>query len=349
MQIPRVSLGTMLFGTTLNKSDSFSILDEFYDLGGRVIDTAQMYPVPCSKEKIGLTEKIIGEWLISNNLRSEFFISSKIAGKSDKLKFLNQDYSNIFSKKHLMGEIYKNLSRLKVDYLDVLYLHWPVRKTHNFGLGVSANPKLLYEKNIKASDYSFYIENIFELYKQGLIRNIGISNETPYGLIKFIQEIKRFNYNGKLYLQNPINLLSPSYVITLQEICFREKISVQAHSPLAFGLLTQSKIDSLIDKKIDKFSRFFQYPNYFNRYSKNRSDEFILELDKLAKRKNINIYDLAYGFLLNDSTISHVVIGPRTKKQLRTSVKSIVDFEQNNKLYSEELYQIIEKYSIVSF
>ena len=70
MQISRVSLGTMLFGTTLNKIDSFSMLDEFYDLGGRVIDTAQMYPVPCSKEKIGLTEKIIGEWLISNNLRS---------------------------------------------------------------------------------------------------------------------------------------------------------------------------------------------------------------------------------------------------------------------------------------
>ena len=349
MEMSRVSLGTMLFGTTLNKSESFSILDKFYELEGRALDTAQMYPVPCTKEKIGFTERIIGEWLTSNNLRSELLISSKIAGKSDKLQFLNQDYSNIFSKNHLLTEINKNLSRLKTDYLDIYYLHWPARNTHNFGMGVATNPKYLYENTKNSEDYDIYIDNIFELYKQGLIKNIGISNETPYGLLKFIQAIKKYNYSGKLYLQNPINLLAPSYVITLQEICFRENISVQAHSPLAFGLLTQSKIKNIKNNKIDKHSRFYEYPNYFERYAKYRSEEFIIELDNLAKRKKINIYDLAYGFLLNDNTISHIVIGPRTNKQLKVSMKSIIEFEENNKLYSEELFQILEKYSIVSF
>ena len=101
MNLSRVSLGTMLFGSSLDQSNSFSLLDEFYKLGGRAIDTAQMYPVPCKEINIGITEKIIGEWISKNNLKSQFFISSKIAGKSDKLPFLCKGYSDVYGKQHL--------------------------------------------------------------------------------------------------------------------------------------------------------------------------------------------------------------------------------------------------------
>ncbi len=350
MNLSRVSLGTMLFGSSLNKNESFAILDKFYELGGRVIDTAQMYPVPCNEKRIGLTEKIIGEWMDINNVKSEFFISSKISGTTNRIPFLNKQYSEIYGKEHLRLELKKNLSRLRIEKLDLLYLHWPTRETHNFGKGVGTNPNELYKKKSNIVSINKYIENVFELYAEGLIKNIGISNETPYGIHKYLLTLKKYNYEGDFYLQNPINLLSPTFVLTLQELCLNERIFVQAHSPLAFGLLSESKIEYLKDKnKVDKNSRFITYPNYYKRYLKERTNSFLIELDILARKKNLNIYDLAYGFLLNDPTITHIVIGPRTIIQLEKSVKSINQFKKNFRNVSEELYELINKYSIISY
>ena len=350
MNLSRVSLGTMLFGSLLDQKNSFSLLDEFYKLGGRVIDTAQMYPVPCKEKNIGITEKIIGEWLSKNNLKSEFFISSKISGKSDRLPFLCNGYSDIYGREHLREQVLLTLERLQLNQLDLLYLHWPIRKTHNFGKGVSSDPNFIYDKKFDSHSINSYIENIFQLYNEGLIKNIGVSNETPYGILKFLQTMRNFRYNGKLFLQNPINLLSPGFVLSLQEICFREKICVQAHSPLAFGSLSEYKINQIKGNyKFDKLSRSFVYKDYFTRYNSERSNHFLIELDKITSKKDINIYDLAYGFLLNDPTISHIVIGPRTISQLRKSIKSIQEFEQKIHLFSKDLYQLIEKYSILSY
>lgn len=348
MNLSRVSLGTMLFGSLISKEKSFSLLDSFYKYGGRAIDTAQMYPVPCTKNKIGLSELIIGEWIEKNNVRANLFISSKIGGKSEKVPFLNSDYNQIYSEIHLKTELENILSRLKTNFLDVLYLHWPARKTHNFNRGISTNPQLLYEK----SEPNLFenILNLINLHKTGSVNAIGLSNETPYGLIKLIEIAKKYNYQGDIFIQNPYNIIATSYVITLQEICLRERIKLQAHSPLAFGLLSQKNISNLLDKpKIDINSRMSKYPDYFRRYELNNQNDFFQDLEKICLKTNTNIYDLAYGFLLNDPTVSHVVIGPRNIKQLETSIKSIKNFNLKGKAHIDLVYKLLEKYSILAF
>ncbi|KGF91729.1 MULTISPECIES: aldo/keto reductase [Prochlorococcus] len=348
MNLSRVSLGTMLFGSLISKENSFSLLDAFHSYGGRAIDTAQMYPVPCTKNKIGLSELIIGEWIEINNVRTNLFISSKIGGKSEKVPFLNSNYNRVYSEIHLKNELEHILSRLRTNYLDVLYLHWPIRKTHNFSKGISTNPQKLYE--ISEPNLDENILNLINLQKTGLIKAIGLSNETPYGLIKLVEVTKKYNYQGDIFIQNPYNLIATSYIITLQEICLRERIKLQAHSPLAFGLLSQKNVGNLLDKpNIDINSRKSRYPEYFRRYDLANHNDFFQDLEKICTKTSTNIYDLAYGFLLNDPTVSHIVIGPRNIKQLETSIKSIKNFNLKDKTHIDFVYQLLEKYSILAF
>ena len=194
LRVSTICLGTMTWGEQNDQNEAFEQMDFSLSAGVNFWDTAELYSVPPKKDTYGLTEEIIGNWFTKNKKRSEVILASKVAGPSRNYL---RDGENSFVGKNLESAINNSLKRLRTDYIDLYQLHWPERNVNNFG-------RLGYiHKESEWNKFEDVLLNLQKFIDQGKIRYIGLSNETPWGVMNFIQLSKDKNLPRMMSIQNP--------------------------------------------------------------------------------------------------------------------------------------------------
>ncbi len=258
IKVSKICLGTMTFGNQNSEKEGFDQMDLATDMGINFIDTAELYPVPATAELYADTEKIIGKWMSKKNNRDQIVLATKIAGPGDYTKHIR---TTGFTKSALSSAVDESLKRLKTDYIDLYQLHWPERITNTFGkrdFDSSFNDK--WEDNFER-----VLQALKKLIDSGKIRQIGLSNENPWGFMKFL-ELSKKNLPKMITIQNPYSLLNRLFEIGNAEICIRENTGLLAYSPLGFGVLSGKYING----NMPEGSRLKLYPN-LNRFAGEQS------------------------------------------------------------------------------
>ena len=323
-----ICLGTMTWGEQNNKKEAFSQMDCALDYGVNFFETAELYSVPPRKETWGSTEKIIGDWLEERGCREKIILATKVTGRSGMKWFRNKETR--LNKEQINLAVDGSLKRLKTDYIDLYQLHWPDRKSNFFG-------QLSYKHQNDADfvEIEEQLEVLSELVKSGKVRYIGLSNETPWGLMKFLSIAERLDFPRVVSIQNPYSLLNRSYEVGLAEISIREKCGLLAYSPLAFGMLT-GKYDN--GSKPDG-ARLTLFGDMFTRYTKPKGLKYSEKFNDLAKRFNISPTQMALAFVNSRDFLTSNIIGATNLQQLKENIESY-----KVKL-SEDILDEIEKIS----
>ena len=310
LKISTICLGTMTWGEQNTQNEAYEQMDFALDQGVNFWDTAELYAVPPRKETYGDTEEIIGNWFEKTKKRNDVILATKVAGPA-------RDYlrngENSFIGKNLETALNNSLNRLKTDYIDLYQLHWPERKVNNFGrLGY------LHKEN----DWNHFEDVLGELnmyIDQGKIRYIGLSNETPWGVLNFLEISKNKNLPRMISVQNPYNLLNRIYEIGLSEISIRDKIGLLAYSPLACGFLT----GKYRNNQLPKHSRIERDGDFWTRYNKPNKNNAIEQYYKIAKKYALNMSQMSIKFCEIQDFMTSVIIGATTMEQLKTNVESV--------------------------
>ena len=328
LKVSSLCLGTMTWGEQNTEKEAFEQMNFSLEKGINFFDTAEIYPSPCFEKTYGATEEIIGNWLKEKKNRDKIILASKIAGPG--LSWIRGGGKQ-YSEKNIKISIENSLKRLKTNYLDIFQLHWPERKTNFFGkLGFEHQP------DAKVENWNKF-ESILKILKkfidEGKIRYVGLSNETSWGLSKFLEESKLHNLPKVVSVQNPYNFLNRTYEVGLAEISIREEVGLLAYSPLAGGYLTGKYRNNEFPEK----SRMNLFAEYYPRYRKVNSTEAIEEYWKISKEFNLDFAQMAIKFCEIQNFVNSVIIGATTMEQLKINVESV-----NVKLPNEILKKINE-------
>ena len=310
LNVSTICLGTMTWGEQNSEKEAFEQMSYAIDHGVNFWDTAELYSVPPKESTYGLTEEIIGNWFTKNKKRHEVILASKVAGPS---RSYLRDGQNSFVGKNLENALNSSLKRLKTDYLDLYQLHWPERNVNNFG-------KLGYtHKESEWSKFEDVLVNLKKFIDQGKIKYVGLSNETPWGVMNFMQLSKDKNLPRMMSIQNPYSLLNRSYEVGLAEVSIREQIGCLSYSPLASGYLSGKYRNGAMPKG----SRIERDYEFWGRYRKPQSENAIEEYYKISKKYNLDMSQMAIKFCEIQDFMTSVIIGATTMDQLKTNIESV--------------------------
>lgn len=314
IQVSRICLGTMTWGEQNTQAEAFEQMDFALEKGVNFWDTAELYAVPPRPETYGRTEEMIGQWLAKTGKRDQIVLASKMAGPSEFSTHIREGNSR-FNRQQIHQALDNSLKRLKTDYLDLYQLHWPERKANYFGqLGFE------YPSSDTASMTNFEetLEVLTELVKAGKIRQIGLSNETPWGTMKFLQIAEAKGLQKIVTVQNPYNLLNRSYEVGMAEIAYQEQVGLLAYSPLGFGVLSGKYLKGLSPDN----ARLTLFPHY-DRYSNDNAVKATELYCALAKGNGLTPAQLALAFINSRPFVSANIIGATTIDQLKENIDSI--------------------------
>lgn len=311
IKVSKICLGTMTFGEQNTEAEAHEQLNYAVEQGVNFIDTAEMYSVPGRKETQGSSERLIGSWL-KNQQRDKVVVATKVTGPSDYFSYVRENLG--FSKPVVLDALHKSLKRLQTDFIDVYQLHWPDRNVNMFGQrNYKHNPNEKWEDNIKE-----VIETLDELVKEGKIRNYGVSNETPWGVMRHLHESEKHHLIRCKTIQNSYNLLNRHFEINLAEVAMREKIGLMAYSPMAFGVLSGKYING----NLPETSRLKLFPQY-SRYNSEPCNFLTEKYAELAEELNISLAQLSLAFVNQQPFVTGNIIGATTVKQLKENINSI--------------------------
>ena len=329
IEVSKVCLGTMTFGEQNNQDEAFAQMDYAVENGVNFFDTAEMYPVPGKGSTKGGTEKIIGRWLEESGKRDAIYLATKVVGKGVKWIRKGSD----FSKEQINQAIDGSLKRLKVDCVDLYQLHWPERANNKFGNRIypwSQNEG--YKHNFMA-----IMETIVELLESGKIKNWGLSNETSWGMMKFIQLCEQYGLPKPVTTQNSYSLLNRLYEYGGSEVSHFEGVGLMAYSPLAFGALTGKYLN---DAK-PKGARLTVFP-IFGRYLNPQAQNAVKAFDELAKKNGLSLAELSLAFVMSRPFVSTTIIGATKMSQLKENIESA--YLELPELLLEEIEDVFNKY-----
>ena len=311
LKVSTICLGTMTWGEQNAQKEAFEQMNYSLDCGINFFDAAEIYPSPCRKETYGETERIIGNWFNQKKNRDKVILTSKIAGPG--LPWIRNGEQN-FSEQKITNALEDSLQRLQTDYIDLYQLHWPERKTNFFG-------RLNYKHKEEDSWNGFekILIALEKLIKQGKIRYIGLSNETAWGLSKFLETSKIKKLPRMMSVQNPYSLLCRTYEIGLSEISIREKSGLLAYSPLAGGFLT----GKYRNNNLPENSRQKLFADYYTRYSKSDVSPVIEKYYSIAKKFDLNFAQMSIKFCEIQKFLTSVIIGATTMEQLKINIESV--------------------------
>ncbi|ENV44332.1 NADP(H)-dependent aldo-keto reductase [Acinetobacter schindleri] len=312
--LPEICLGTMTFGEQNTQEEAFEQLDYALDQGLYFWDTAEMYPVPPKPETQGATERIIGNWIASRGGRDKLFLASKIAGPSQGGSHI-RDGQTRFGADEISAAIDQSLSRLQTDYIDLYQLHWPQRPTNFFGKLGYGNAEAAEDRAV--TDLEETLTALQYEIKNGRIRYIGLSNETPWGTMKFLHLAEKLGLSKFVSVQNPYNLLNRTYEIGMSEIAKYEGVGLLAYSPLAFGYLTGKFRNGArpADARVTLFSRF-------SRYSNPESEWAVEQYAQLAEQHGLTLTQLALAFIKQQFFVTSTIIGATNLDQLKENIQA---------------------------
>ena len=310
INVSTICLGTMTWGEQNTQSEAFEQMNYSLENGVNFWDTAELYAVPPKAETYGHTETIIGNWFEETKKRKDIILASKVGGPSRKYM---RNGENSFTGKNLEDALHGSLKRLKTDYIDLYQLHWPERNVNNFG-------KLGYEH--KENDWNKFedvLENLKKFIEQGKIRYVGLSNETPWGVMNYLQLAKDKALPRMMAIQNPYSLLNRSYEVGLAEVSIRENIGCLAYSPLASGYLS----GKYRNKQFPKGSRMERDFDFWTRYRKPNMENAVEDYYKISQKYDLDMSQMSIKFCEVQDFMTSVIIGATTMEQLKTNVESV--------------------------
>lgn len=326
LEVSLLGLGTMTFGEQNSEADAHAQLDYAVAAGVNLIDTAEMYPVPPKPETQGLTEQYIGSWIKARGSRDKIILASKVSGPSrgsDKPIRPNM----ALDRKNIRAALDASLTRLNTDYLDLYQLHWPQRETNCFG-------KLSYRYSEQTTVVTLLetLEALNEQVRAGKIRYIGVSNETPWGVMRYLQLAEKHDLPRIVSIQNPYSLLNRSFEVGLAEISQHEGVELLAYSSLAFGTLSGKYLNGAqpAGARNTLFSRF-------TRYTGPQAQLAIAEYVALAQHHGLDPAQMALAFVRQQPFVASTLLGATTLEQLKSNIDS------QNVVLSQEVLNALEE------
>ena len=311
LDVSLICLGTMTWGTQNSEKDAFEQMDYSLDKGINFFDTAEIYSVPPNSDSYGKTEVMIGNWFNQRKNRGKIILASKVAGPGcDWIR----GGGNNFDEKKIGEAIEGSLKRLKTDYIDLYQLHWPERSTNFFG----RRDYTIDEGEGDWNNFESVLEALQKFIKSGKIRYIGMSNETPYGLSKYIELSKNKNLPRMMSVQNPYNLVNRTYEIGMSEISIREKCGLLVYYPLAAGALSGKYRNGKMPKN-SRQALFKGWERHLNPLAMKAYDAYY----SLAQEYNLTMVQLAQAFVNSRPFVTSNIIGATTMDQLKENIDSI--------------------------
>jgi aryl-alcohol dehydrogenase-like predicted oxidoreductase len=313
----------MTWGNQNTQADGFAQMDCAVEKGVNFFDTAELYPVPATKETQGRTSEIIGNWFKQRQNRDKVVLASKIAGPGDYTAHIR---TTGFKGDSIKQAIDLELKRLQTDYIDLYQLHWPERHTNTFGVrDFKPSPKDPWRDN-----FNEVLHELNALVKAGKIRAYGLSNEKSWGSMRYLEEVRKDKLPKICTIQNAYSLLNRVFEGDLAEISLRENMGLLAYSPLAFGVLSGKYIEGTAAKN----ARLNLFPR-FARYSSEQATIATKAYLNLAKESGLSLTSMALAFVSGRPFVTSNIIGATTVEQLKENIDSI-----NIKLNEDMLREI---------
>jgi len=313
LKVSAICLGTMTWGQQNTEADGHAQMDYALDQGINFFDTAEMYAIPPRPETQGSTERIIGSWFKARGTRSKIILATKVAGRSQSNWLREDSATTELSRTQILEAIDKSLTRLQTDYIDLYQIHWPDRPMNLFGAAFGY-------KHMEAPSHpiSETLEVMDDIVKTGKVRYIGLSNETPWGVMRFLHHAETGHGPRVQSIQNAYNLINRTYEMGLSEISLREQVSLLAYSPLAQGFLSgkYQKGAAPIGSRKQLFNRG-------QRYETPKAEAAIDAYLAIAARHGIDPAQMAQQFVTTRNFVTSNIIGATTMEQLKTAISSI--------------------------
>ena len=325
IDVSRICLGTMTFGEQNTEDEAHRQIDYALDQGVNFIDAAEMYPVPPKADTQGRTEEYIGSWLAASGRRDDVVLASKVTGRS-KMDYLRDGFETRLTPRQIRSAIEASLERLHTEYLDLYQVHWPDRSTNTFG-----KRGYVHNEEDDAVPIEETLGELGRLVDEGKVRCVGISNETPWGLMRYVRAAETESLPRVVSIQNPYSLLNRTFEVGLAECAEREDVRLLAYSPLAFGMLTGKYLNGAAPEgaRLTRWERFSRYTNA-------RGTRATADYVALAQKHGIDPAQMALAYVNSRSFLTSNIIGATTMEQLETNIAS-ADVE-----LSDELIESIE-------
>jgi aryl-alcohol dehydrogenase-like predicted oxidoreductase len=312
LKVSLICLGSMTWGEQNTEDEGHDQLDFAIGYGVNFIDTAELYSIPAKANTYGRTEEIIGTWLKARRNRDKVIIASKIAGPGKGWVDHIRNGESRFDRKNIETALNDSLERLQTDYIDLYQLHWPERGTNFFGqLGYT-------HSNDEFTPIKETLSVLADFIREGKIRHIGLSNETPWGVMKFLQIADEMDLPRVVSIQNPYSLLNRSFEVGLAEIAHREQVGLLAYSPLGFGVLSGKYLNGGGGPK-DRLTRFPEYDRYSNSEAVAATKEYV----GLAHEMNLSPSQMALAYVNSRTFLTSNIIGATSMEQLQENITSV--------------------------
>lgn len=326
IDVSLIGLGSMTWGEQNTPEEGVAQMDMARDYGVNFIDVAEMYPVPPRAETFGASERIVGDWLAARGLRDKVVLATKVTGRSDRNTGLGHVRGGArLNAAQIVAACEASLDRLKTDYIDLYQVHWPERATNFFG-------RLDYERQAQEDD-GYAIEEtltaLSTLVRDGKVRYLGISNETPWGVMEYLRVSRELGAERIVSIQNPYNLLNRSFDVGLGEMSLRERVSLLAYSPLAFGVLSGKYLNGQKPEK----ARLTLYER-FTRYTKEYASQATQAYVGIARRHGLDPSQMALAWVNARAHVASNIIGATTLEQLKANLESVA-IELNGEVLAE--------------
>lgn len=311
IRVSALCLGTMTFGEQNSEAEAHAQLDRALAAGINFIDAAEMYPVPPRAETMGRTETFIGTWFRTRGCRERVVLATKVAGPGAWLPHVRGGLARL-DRPNIEAAVDASLRRLQTDWIDLYQLHWPDRETNYFG-------KLGFEA--PGQDQSVPIEEtlgvLSDLVESGKVRQIGVSNETPWGLMRFLALADQLGLPRVASIQNPYSLLNRTFEIGLAEIALREDCGLLAYSPLGFGVLS-GKYQGGHRPEGARLTLYERFNRYSNAQAEWATDAYV----ELARRHGLDPAQMALAWVTSRPFTTSNIIGATALEQLESNLNS---------------------------
>ena len=307
LKVSEICLGTMTFGNQNTETEAHQQLDYAIDKGINFLDTAEMYPIGGNAQIFGSTERQIGTWIKKSGKRDKVVLATKIAGPNRGMEYIRKPLD--FSKKSITEAVELSLKQLQTDYIDLYQMHWPERVMNMFGKRGLTEIDTQWEANF------FDILTTFDgLIKEGKIKHIGLSNEVPWAVMKYLNESEKHGLPRISTIQNPYSLLNRLFEVGLTETCMRENVGLLAYSPLGFGYLTGKHLNGIVENsRLDLFKQFTRYVNP-------NCTKATQLYKNLAEQNGLTLVQMALAFVKQQQFVTSTIIGATSMAQLQENI-----------------------------